>query len=160
MDFRGDSFQGPLELLSDPQTCWPQQVLAMNLARVGSDIGPDLGLIARLTDWHRTARCTPPVASDPSPTWNRCHVRAAPVLCSPARCTTGASGRPSCASSIRWIDTNHYMTVSDGRLPPETESSVYLCAANGCPMVLFLATTSLALGSPATARLMDSLVAA
>jgi len=49
MDFRGDSFQGPAELLSDPQTCWPHRVLAMNLARVGSDIGPDLGLIARLT---------------------------------------------------------------------------------------------------------------
>jgi len=48
LDFRGDSFEGPTELLSDPDTYWPQQVLAMNLARVGSDSGPDLALIERL----------------------------------------------------------------------------------------------------------------
>src|SRR5687768_12542523 len=36
--------------------------------------------------------------------------------------------------------------------------SAYLWAAKGCAMVPFLATTSLALGSPATARLMDCLV--
>lgn len=48
LDFKGDSLQGPAALLSDPKTYWPHRVLAMNLARVGSDTGPDLALIARL----------------------------------------------------------------------------------------------------------------
>jgi len=48
LDFMGDSFQGPAELLSRPADYWPQQILAMNLARVGSDLGPDLALISRL----------------------------------------------------------------------------------------------------------------
>ena len=48
LDFMGDSFKGPAELLSDPSTYWPSQLLAMNLARVGSDSGPDLALIERL----------------------------------------------------------------------------------------------------------------
>ena len=48
LDFMGDSFQGPAELLSSPTDYWPQQILAMNLARVGSELGPDLGLISSL----------------------------------------------------------------------------------------------------------------
>ena len=41
LDFRGPSFQGPPELLNEP-TCWPQRVIVMTLARVGSGAGPDL----------------------------------------------------------------------------------------------------------------------
>ena len=41
LDFRGLSFQGPPELLNEP-TCWPQRVIVMTLARVGSGAGPDL----------------------------------------------------------------------------------------------------------------------
>jgi phosphoribosylformimino-5-aminoimidazole carboxamide ribotide isomerase len=41
LDFRGPSFQGPPELLNEP-TCWPQRVIVMTLARVGSSAGPDL----------------------------------------------------------------------------------------------------------------------
>ena len=41
LDFRGPSFQGPPELLDDTD-CWPQTVIAMTLARVGSGAGPDL----------------------------------------------------------------------------------------------------------------------
>jgi phosphoribosylformimino-5-aminoimidazole carboxamide ribotide isomerase len=41
LDFRGLSFQGPPELLNEP-TCWPQTVIVMTLARVGSGAGPDL----------------------------------------------------------------------------------------------------------------------
>lgn len=48
LDFMGDSFKGPAELLSRPAEFWPSQILAMNLARVGSDLGPDLELISRL----------------------------------------------------------------------------------------------------------------
>jgi phosphoribosylformimino-5-aminoimidazole carboxamide ribotide isomerase len=48
LDFMGDSFQGPAELLSRPADYWPRQILAMNLARVGSELGPDLALISRL----------------------------------------------------------------------------------------------------------------
>ncbi len=41
LDFRGDEFLGPPELLRDP-SCWPSQVIVMTLARVGSGAGPDL----------------------------------------------------------------------------------------------------------------------
>ena len=41
LDFRGDEFLGPPELLSDA-SCWPSQVIVMTLARVGSGAGPDL----------------------------------------------------------------------------------------------------------------------
>ena len=47
LDFRADAFLGPAGLLEDA-SLWPGQVLAMNLARVGSQLGPDLQLIQRL----------------------------------------------------------------------------------------------------------------
>jgi uncharacterized protein related to proFAR isomerase len=46
LDFRGDSFVGPPELLADASH-WPDRVIVMTLARVGSGEGPDL---ARLGD--------------------------------------------------------------------------------------------------------------
>jgi phosphoribosylformimino-5-aminoimidazole carboxamide ribotide isomerase len=48
LDFAGEVFKGPASLLADPARYWPRRVLAMNLRRVGSGAGPDLGLIARL----------------------------------------------------------------------------------------------------------------
>jgi phosphoribosylformimino-5-aminoimidazole carboxamide ribotide isomerase len=47
LDFRADEFLGATRLLQDV-TLWPRRVLAMNLARVGSQLGPDLELIRRL----------------------------------------------------------------------------------------------------------------
>jgi len=47
LDFRADAFLGPVNLLEDA-SLWPGRVLAMNLARVGSQLGPDLQLIERL----------------------------------------------------------------------------------------------------------------
>lgn len=47
LDFRGEAFLGPPELLQQP-ALWPRRLLAMNLARVGSGEGADLDLIARL----------------------------------------------------------------------------------------------------------------
>ena len=44
LDFRGDVFQGPPALL-DP-ACWPQRVIVMTLARVGSGAGPDIERLA------------------------------------------------------------------------------------------------------------------
>lgn len=41
LDFRGDAFLGPPELLDDA-TLWPDRVIVMTLARVGSGEGPDL----------------------------------------------------------------------------------------------------------------------
>jgi phosphoribosylformimino-5-aminoimidazole carboxamide ribotide isomerase len=41
LDFRGDTFLGPAALLAQPQT-WPDRVIVMTLARVGSGAGPDL----------------------------------------------------------------------------------------------------------------------
>jgi HisA/HisF family protein len=41
LDFRGNDFQGPPELLAAP-TLWPSRVITMTLDRVGSDAGPDL----------------------------------------------------------------------------------------------------------------------
>ena len=49
LDFLGPSFQGPLALLDDAD-CWPQTVIAMTLARVGSGAGPDLDRLCRIRD--------------------------------------------------------------------------------------------------------------
>ena len=40
LDFRGEAFVGPTPLLRDADT-WPGRVIAMTLARVGSEMGPD-----------------------------------------------------------------------------------------------------------------------
>lgn len=40
LDFRGDVFQGPAELLTQAQV-WPQRLIVMTLHRVGSHAGPD-----------------------------------------------------------------------------------------------------------------------
>jgi phosphoribosylformimino-5-aminoimidazole carboxamide ribotide isomerase len=47
LDFRGDAFQGPLEILAK-SALWPQRVIVMTLARVGSGAGPDLGRLASI----------------------------------------------------------------------------------------------------------------
>jgi phosphoribosylformimino-5-aminoimidazole carboxamide ribotide isomerase len=41
LDFRGDAFQGPDEILAKP-ALWPSRVIVMTLARVGAGEGPDL----------------------------------------------------------------------------------------------------------------------
>ncbi len=41
LDFRGDRLQGPARLAED-ETLWPDRVIVMSLARVGSGAGPDL----------------------------------------------------------------------------------------------------------------------
>jgi phosphoribosylformimino-5-aminoimidazole carboxamide ribotide isomerase len=50
LDFRGDRFVGPQELLEDA-ALWPERVLVMTLSRVGAGEGPDLqrvaGIVAR-----------------------------------------------------------------------------------------------------------------
>ena len=61
LDFRGPSFQGPPELL-DETDGWPQAVIAMTLARVGSGAGPDLDTLASIRDPRRTDRSTRPAA--------------------------------------------------------------------------------------------------
>ncbi len=48
LDYQGNEFRGPPLLLTHPERYWPQRVLAMNVHRVGSDKGPDLGLIVKL----------------------------------------------------------------------------------------------------------------
>jgi phosphoribosylformimino-5-aminoimidazole carboxamide ribotide isomerase len=47
LDFRGDAFQGPEEILAEPGL-WPQHVIVMTLARVGSGVGPDLNRFAAI----------------------------------------------------------------------------------------------------------------
>jgi phosphoribosylformimino-5-aminoimidazole carboxamide ribotide isomerase len=47
LDFRGDGFQGPQEILAEP-ALWPQRVIVMTLARVGSGAGPDLARLAAI----------------------------------------------------------------------------------------------------------------
>jgi phosphoribosylformimino-5-aminoimidazole carboxamide ribotide isomerase len=41
LDFRGDAFQGPDEILAKP-ALWPSRLIVMTLAQVGSGAGPDL----------------------------------------------------------------------------------------------------------------------
>jgi phosphoribosylformimino-5-aminoimidazole carboxamide ribotide isomerase len=47
LDFRGDAFQGPQEILAEP-ALWPQRVIVMTLARVGSGAGADLARLAAI----------------------------------------------------------------------------------------------------------------
>jgi phosphoribosylformimino-5-aminoimidazole carboxamide ribotide isomerase len=49
LDFRGEDFLGPRDLLGAPEL-WPGRVIAMTLARVGAFQGPDVALLARLTE--------------------------------------------------------------------------------------------------------------
>lgn len=44
LDFRGDEFLGPPELLQDV-SLWPERVIVMLLARVGTETGPDAARI-------------------------------------------------------------------------------------------------------------------
>jgi phosphoribosylformimino-5-aminoimidazole carboxamide ribotide isomerase len=47
LDFRGDGFVGPQDLLQRPDL-WPRRLIAMTLARVGSGEGPDLDRLISL----------------------------------------------------------------------------------------------------------------
>ncbi len=47
LDFRGEDFVGPPALLEQP-ALWPQRVIVMTLARVGSGAGPDLERLASI----------------------------------------------------------------------------------------------------------------
>ncbi|HZZ26181.1 MAG TPA: HisA/HisF-related TIM barrel protein [Roseiarcus sp.] len=47
LDFRGDAFQGPGEILAEP-VLWPRRIIVMTLARVGSGAGPDLARLAAI----------------------------------------------------------------------------------------------------------------
>jgi phosphoribosylformimino-5-aminoimidazole carboxamide ribotide isomerase len=45
LDFRGDAFVGPMEILQNSEI-WPERVIVMTLARVGAGQGPDLQRLA------------------------------------------------------------------------------------------------------------------
>jgi phosphoribosylformimino-5-aminoimidazole carboxamide ribotide isomerase len=47
LDFRGDAFQGPGEILAEPGL-WPRRIIVMTLARVGSGAGPDFARLAAI----------------------------------------------------------------------------------------------------------------
>jgi phosphoribosylformimino-5-aminoimidazole carboxamide ribotide isomerase len=47
LDFRGEAFQGPQDILAEP-ALWPSRVIVMTLARVGSAAGPDLARFAAI----------------------------------------------------------------------------------------------------------------
>ena len=47
LDFRGDAFQGPGQILAAP-ALWPRRIIVMTLARVGSSAGPDLARFAAI----------------------------------------------------------------------------------------------------------------
>jgi HisA/HisF family protein len=49
LDFRGDDFVGPARVLSEPEH-WPDRVIVMTLARVGSGEGPDLGKVKEVVE--------------------------------------------------------------------------------------------------------------
>jgi phosphoribosylformimino-5-aminoimidazole carboxamide ribotide isomerase len=54
LDFHGGQFRGLPALLHDA-SLWPQDVIAMTLARVGSDSGPDVAQLTSLLALARTA---------------------------------------------------------------------------------------------------------
>jgi len=47
LDYRGDAFQGPRDILDAP-SAWPAKIVVMTLARVGSAAGPDLDRLAQV----------------------------------------------------------------------------------------------------------------
>lgn len=47
LDFRGSAFQGPQEILAEPER-WPRRVIVMTLARVGGGAGPDFQRFAAI----------------------------------------------------------------------------------------------------------------
>ena len=47
LDFKGDKFLGDSRLLAE-RTSWPDRIIAMTLARVGSDGGPDLDQLGKI----------------------------------------------------------------------------------------------------------------
>ena len=47
LDFRGDMFQGPREILTEP-ALWPRRIIVMTLGRVGSGAGPDVARLAEI----------------------------------------------------------------------------------------------------------------
>ena len=47
LDFRGDAFQGPPDLLARPEV-WPDRLIVMTLGRVGSDRGPDIDRLSEI----------------------------------------------------------------------------------------------------------------
>ena len=47
LDFRGDAFQGPGQILAEP-ALWPRRIIVMTLAQVGSAAGPDLARFAAI----------------------------------------------------------------------------------------------------------------
>jgi phosphoribosylformimino-5-aminoimidazole carboxamide ribotide isomerase len=49
LDFRGDAFQGPPELLQRAEL-WPDRIIVMTLGRVGSGAGPDLDRLAAIRE--------------------------------------------------------------------------------------------------------------
>jgi phosphoribosylformimino-5-aminoimidazole carboxamide ribotide isomerase len=48
LDFRGDAFLGPEALYASPHL-WPQRIIVMTLARVGSNAGPDMDQLATIS---------------------------------------------------------------------------------------------------------------
>jgi phosphoribosylformimino-5-aminoimidazole carboxamide ribotide isomerase len=55
LDFRDDAFLGPPELLAKAAH-WPERVVVMSLARVGSAQGPDVGRLASIRERAGTGR--------------------------------------------------------------------------------------------------------
>lgn len=51
LDFLGSKPLGPLSLM-DQIKDWPDRVIVMNLDRVGTDLGPDLGLLGAILEAH------------------------------------------------------------------------------------------------------------
>ncbi|MDQ2078747.1 HisA/HisF-related TIM barrel protein [Xanthobacteraceae bacterium Astr-EGSB] len=47
LDFRGDAFLGPPDILAD-SSCWPRHIIAMTLARVGGNGGADLDRLKQI----------------------------------------------------------------------------------------------------------------
>ena len=49
LDFRGDAFVGDLEVLERAEN-WPERLIVMTLARVGSGLGPDLARLSQIAE--------------------------------------------------------------------------------------------------------------
>ncbi len=86
LDFKDDRFAGPRQVLDEAQH-WPDAVIVMTLARVGSGDGPDLHASQPSSPAPATAASTRRAACATAPISKRCMRPAPPARSSPRHCT-------------------------------------------------------------------------
>ena len=177
LDFDAGGRKGP-DALFDDASLWPLRVIAMDLSRVGTDQGPDIGR-HQVAGRHgrRAAPSSPPEASGMRAISKRSPHCGRMARCSRRRCIAMPSRKKRSPPSRESGDPSKSVHTPNRQKPsfwshrrigpgppdlpgcPRPGGSPFQPAANGWWAASFLAVTSDAFGSPLTARARASLVA-